>query len=57
MHSACLVAEPGPSAEAAFGGPRRGAVASVSPLLRFTPVSGWHCLFKGKFQRKQIKSE
>ena len=37
--------------------PPRGAVASVSPLLRFTPVSGWHCLFKGKFQRKQIKSE
>lgn len=33
------------------------SVASVSPLPRFTPASGWHCLFKGKFQRKQIKLE
>lgn len=35
----------------------RGTGVPMSPVLRFTPSCGWHCLFKGKFQRKQIKSE
>lgn len=57
MYGASVWAELGPSVEAAFGGPWSGMVASMGPWLYFPPGSGWRCFFKGKFQRKQIKSE
>ena len=57
LHGAHAWAELGTSAEVAFGGSWGGMMASPDPLLQFTPGSGWHCFFKGKFQMKQMKSE